>query len=75
MTVLDDIFQKRQQPSIGGLPFQFKEFYGAKDLLISFYYQDPLTTKSKYWYDSRNNVLYVKRVIRQSYAVWHAVRS
>lgn len=75
MTVLDDIFQKRQQPTIGGLPFQFKSLFGSKDILISFYTPDPLTCRSKYWYDSRNNVLYIRRVIRKSCAIWHPVRS
>lgn len=73
MTVLNDIFQKRQQPTVGGLPFQFKNLFGSNDIIISFYYPDPLTSRSKYWYDSRNNILYVKRIIRKSYAIWHAM--
>ena len=75
MTVLDDIFQKRQQPTVGGLPFQFLELFDTKDIIISFYYQDPLTCKSKYWYDSRHNTLYVKKVIGPRYIAWHAWRS
>jgi hypothetical protein len=68
-----DLAAARGKPSIGGLPVEFVELYGAENIDISFHIPDPLTAHRNYFYDARNNVLYFRKVISENYVIWQPI--
>lgn len=75
MSFLDDLFQKRGLPSVGGLSFQFlyKLNIDSVEVPMSFYEIDPLTSKTEHYYNVRINTLFRRKLLSNNYAVWEPV--
>ncbi len=70
MSFLDDLFQKRGYPSVGGLSYHF---LNSQHITMSFYNIDPLTSRTEHFYNTRHNVLYRKKMLSKTYAIWEPV--
>lgn len=57
----------------GGSPLTLIEMLGAKKVPVQFYPPDPLTSHQDYYYNARNNVLYKRKKISLTRAVWKQV--
>lgn len=55
---MTDLKTRRGRVYPGGNPTRFVELTGGEDIEYSFYEPDPVTCRSPYWYDTRNNILY-----------------
>jgi hypothetical protein len=75
MSFLDELFQKRGLPTVGGLSFQFlyKLNNGSVEVPIYFYNIDPLTSRTEHFYNARTNTLYRRKMLSSNYAIWEPV--
>jgi hypothetical protein len=65
----------RGKPGIGGMPLNFIERLGANMVTVSFSEPDPLSSRTEYYYNSRQNTLYKRDKFNKFYAVWHPVNT
>lgn len=67
--------EARGNPGIGGSPINFIEKIGADKIQVSFYEPNPLTSRTTYYYNCRQNILYKRQKLNRFYAVWHSVNT
>lgn len=65
----------RGNPGVGGMPLNFIERLGAEMVTVQFSEPDPLSCRTGYYYNSRQNVLYKRVKFNNFYAVWHPVNT
>lgn len=73
MAVLDDIIRNRGRSTVGHNPTRFIELYGAEIVPIQFYAPDPVSFRSEYYYNSRQNVLFRKLNTSDGRIVWKRI--
>lgn len=78
--LFEQITEKRGKPEYfrGGFPLQFLRkgasgLFGKQDVPVSFFEPNALTSRSDYYYNARQNVLYVRKRINTYLAVWKPV--
>jgi len=69
----EDLSNARGVAGQGGDPFSFIENLGADKVPVQFYAPDPLTSHQDYYYNARQNVLYKRKIISPTRAVWNQV--
>lgn len=57
----------------GGGPLTLLEKLGRRKVPVQFFEPDPLTSHSDYYYNARQNVLYKRKTISSTRAVWSSV--
>jgi hypothetical protein len=68
---LADLAEKRGRPAIGAMPINVIEKLGSREYIpVQFWAPDPLTSHHKYYYNARENKLYVRTVVSNSFALW-----
>jgi hypothetical protein len=70
---LTELFAKRGIPSVGGLSYQFINSSDINNITMSFHAIDPLTCRSEHFYDTRNNILFRKKLLSKNHAVWEQI--
>lgn len=63
----------RSIPSDGGQPLVFIEKILGSKVPMLFWEPDPLTSHNDYYYNTRQNVLYKRKIISNVRAVWFSV--
>lgn len=57
---------------VGTIPYRFIELFGGRPVVISFYEPDPNTSRSEFYYNSRENQLF-KRCQARNRFFWKPV--
>ena len=70
---LKELFEKRGIPSIGGLSYQLLNKFETNNITMSFYEINPLTSRTEHYYNTRNNILYRKKLLSKNYAIWQPI--
>jgi hypothetical protein len=78
--LLSEITEKRGKPEYfsGGLPLQLLRkgtsgVFGRLNVPVLFFEPNALTSRNDYYYNARQNVLYVRKHVNQYLAVWKPV--
>lgn len=70
-----ELSEIRGNPGVGGMPLRFIEKLGAEMINVTFSEPDALSSRTEYYYNSRQNVLYKRQILNKFYAVWHPVNT
>lgn len=62
-----------QDPREGGNPLSMIERLGAVKIPVQFFPPDPLTSHTEYYYNARQNILYRRKVMNNTKAIWNSV--
>ena len=66
-----ELLTRRGVPAAGSMPSRFfANPDRISDIITSFHTPDASNARSKYFYNTRQNMLYVRKVISGQYAVW-----
>ena len=72
--IFDDLSRIRDQdPRSGGLPLSLLKHIDDNKVVVQFYEPDPLSSRTDYYYNARENVLYKRKKINNTKAVWDSV--
>jgi hypothetical protein len=74
----DLLARRANQPLSGGNPNRFIELVGGSDILYQHYEPDPNTTRGKYYYNTRLNILFKRLEVNNassdtSESIWKQV--
>ena len=69
---LTEILSRRNTSLAGGSPMRFLELYGRRFVPLNFIEPDPSTSRSDFYYNTRQNVLY-KRITAGQRFVWKRI--
>lgn len=64
MSILVEIATYRRPITPGGNPHRFVELINGEEVPVSFYEPSPKTFRSKYYYNARRNILYMKMEVK-----------
>ena len=64
-TTLRDLATRRGPVTVGGLPHNFLELYGAEMVEVTAFEPDPKTYRNEYYYNASQNQLYRRIVIER----------
>jgi len=76
MTILSEILSRRGRTTVGFNPNRFVELEGADAVPVMNYEPDPVTFRSEYYYNSRQNALFRKLTTEEcgeSTLVWKRI--
>lgn len=64
MSLLTEIATYRRPITPGGNPHRFVELINGEEVPVRFNEPSPITFRSKYYYNARRNILYIKMEVK-----------